>query len=259
VSENAEIAAVDAANGIGAFFVLESVHEEVPRIEELRVGAGIRGAFAALSADEGRTWRIKKLAATQPHLDPKRLDGADTLGYCVARQAPNGLIHLITTMNKPCLHFEMNEAWILSDAGSDLSNEKAMASAATSVRDVKEFKETWPGGGSKAMWSAGIGDDGRYLLDGKETWHYENGARQFEASYQLGRKVGKETLWRPDGTIEWQWEHGKDGVSVWTQWWDNGQKKCESRWKDFHAIGVGRRWDRDGGLVAEATFSKDAQ
>ncbi len=24
------------------------------------------------------------------------------------------MIHLITTMNQPCLHFEFNEAWILS-------------------------------------------------------------------------------------------------------------------------------------------------
>jgi formylglycine-generating enzyme required for sulfatase activity len=43
-------------------------------------------------------------------------EGATTLGYSVARQAPNGVIHLITTMNRPCLHFEMNEAWLLSEA-----------------------------------------------------------------------------------------------------------------------------------------------
>ncbi|MBI3117062.1 MAG: hypothetical protein HYZ00_00135, partial [Candidatus Hydrogenedentes bacterium] len=38
-----------------------------------------------------------------------------TLGYAVAVQGPNEVIHLLTSMNHPNLHFALNEAWILSD------------------------------------------------------------------------------------------------------------------------------------------------
>ncbi len=85
-----------------------------------------RGAYVALSDDEGETWRIKPLAAATPHerhrdkAEPwTPQDGKDhrypTIGYCVATQAPDGIIHLMSSMNHPSLHFEMNEAWILSD------------------------------------------------------------------------------------------------------------------------------------------------
>jgi hypothetical protein len=39
----------------------------------------------------------------------------DTLGYCVARQAQDGLIHIITSRTRPSVHFELNEAWILAE------------------------------------------------------------------------------------------------------------------------------------------------
>ena len=31
------------------------------------------------------------------------------------RQAPNGVIHILSTMTHPCLHYEINEAWLESD------------------------------------------------------------------------------------------------------------------------------------------------
>jgi hypothetical protein len=74
-----------------------------------------RGAFVAFSEDDGETWAFRRLDDAQPHEDPTRHGGAATLGYSAMRQAPNGVIHLITTMNRPCLHFEFNEAWLLSD------------------------------------------------------------------------------------------------------------------------------------------------
>lgn len=63
------------------------------------------GSYVALSDDDGETWRIKRLPGTYvPHR--KRA----SVGYCVARQAPNGVIHLITSLNKPARHYELNEA-----------------------------------------------------------------------------------------------------------------------------------------------------
>jgi hypothetical protein len=70
------------------------------------------GSYVAFSDDEGATWTFRTLPGAQPHENPQRHGGASTLGYSAMRQAPNGVIHLICTMTRPCLHFELNEAWL---------------------------------------------------------------------------------------------------------------------------------------------------
>ncbi|HUT34486.1 MAG TPA: SUMF1/EgtB/PvdO family nonheme iron enzyme [Planctomycetota bacterium] len=199
-------------------------------------GVTERGAYVALSDDEGETWHIRKLAGALPH-ESRRHDGA-TVGYSVARQAPNGVIHLITSMNHPSLHFELNEAWILSkEAGAD----------------------------------AGA-SDGRYLLEGKQTWAYPSGQKQWEVTYHQGRKLGEETHWTSGGTTDWSWQHrpstgsGRgepaeprdDGTSVWTQWWPDGKKKAESTWRDHRCEGTATRWDRSGKVVSQCEFADGA-
>lgn len=218
-------------------------------------GATETGSFVALSDDDGETWRFKKLPGTQEHESGPEffnsLPGATTLGYSVARQAPNGLIHLLTTMNRPCLHFEMNEAWILSEKNESIADAELMANTAHSIKQIEEHVEYYPDGRRRAAWSSGIGDDGRYLLHGRETCYYPDGKRKYRANYQLGSKIGQETLWRPDGTKQWEWHHKEDGFSTWTQWWDTGKKKSESTWKNFEAVGIARTWDRSGVLCRE--------
>ncbi len=213
------------------------------------------GSFVALSEDDGVTWRRKKLPGAQEHENGPRffkgLPGATTLGYSVARQAPNGVIHLITTMNRPSLHFEMNEAWILSEEGLAPGEERITANTAQKIRNIRQYRETYPDGSTKHVWHAGMGDDGRYLLHGRETWFFPNGQKQYSARHALGCKTGRETLWRSDGKKQWEWEHTGDGLSQWTQWWDNGSRKAESQWKSFCAVGMARTWDRSGALSTE--------
>jgi hypothetical protein len=216
------------------------------------------GSYAALSEDEGETWHIKRLIGAQPH---ERQSIADrmkgpTLGYAVATQGPNGMIHLIATMTNPCLHFEMNEAWILDGPTAERPDSELMASTATAVSDVKTYEQHYPGGALKGSWSGGVADDGRYLLHGTETWYYEDGKKQWEVRYELGRKVGTETHWSPEGQTVWSWEHGEDGKSVWTQYWPNGEKKAESSWSNFMADGDARRWGPSGQLMSEVTFRR---
>jgi formylglycine-generating enzyme required for sulfatase activity len=220
---------------------------------EQPAGVTQHGSYVALSDDEGQTWRIKKMIGTQKHEDPANLKGADTLGYSAAAQAPNGMIHLITTMNQPCLHFELNEAWILAPETADPGDPVLMRSSATKVAGAKENKEKQPSG--QILFTGGLADDGRFLRHGKEVWFYDNGKKQYEAIYQLGRKVGIETLWRADGTVEWQWEHQKSGVSVWTQFWPNGGKKAESHWQGRVAEGLAICWDQNGKEVSHAAFA----
>ena len=210
------------------------------------------GAFVALSDDEGETWHIKKLPGAQLHERPRH-QGA-TIGYSVARQAPNGLIHLITSMNHPSLHFEMNEAWILQK--DDHTEEEPNTSYIARVEgQVLRHQERYPDGKLKAVWSGGISEDGRYLLHGKQTWYYEDGSKQWEVTYQHGRKVGIEAHWSRDGIKKWEWDHQEDGTSVWTQWWPNGGRKAESSWRDSRCEGIATRWDRSGKVISKHEFA----
>lgn len=216
------------------------------------------GCYVALSGDDGRTWTIKKLQGTQAH-EGERLnkDKADTLGYAVACQAPNGRIHLITSMNHPCLHFELNEAWILAPGDGEVSLE----SHATRIAGVKEHRD-----GPRSVWSGGVADDGRFLLHGKETRLHADGSRQYEATYRLGCKVGTETLWRADGSVAWQWQWQRPddgrrlrimpmGDSI-TQ--GTGAGDCGYR-NDLHRLlkGSGRAFDFVGGKHVPGDITPD--
>jgi hypothetical protein len=213
--------------------------------------------FVAISTNNGSSWHIKTLPVRLPgHQRPKH----STVGYVTARQAPNGVIHILTTVTQPCLHYELNEAWVFSDAG-DIAPE-------TSGGTVKEFSETYQNG-KASRWSARICPGGRYLLDGKETDLYANNEKEHEVTYASGRKTGTETYWSKDGQKVCVWEHDlKRNRSVWTQYWPNGKKKSESTWntkpeaRDLKraffglvADGLALQWNEEGTLLHAYYFS----
>jgi antitoxin component YwqK of YwqJK toxin-antitoxin module len=213
-----------------------------------------KGSYFALSEDEGKTWLIKKIPGAQLHEEEPLV----TIGYSVARQAPNGNIHLITSMNMSGLHFEFNEAWILAKDTSQekMSNAELMANTATTVSKVKTYQEKYPDGKMKFQYTGGVGDDGRFLLHGKEMWYHPDGTIQRQASYDKGHKIGPEIYKTRDGKTKWTWEHHPDGSSLWTQYWPSGRKKAESTWKDFACNGLATVWDRDGGVISSFEFAK---
>ena len=150
--------------------------------------------FVAISKDNGKTWHIKTIPVQLPQRH--RLDNP-SLGYATVRQAPNGVIHILTTANYPPLHYEFNEAWVWSAAG-EIAPE-------SSGGCVKEFSETYPNGKLKSKWSARICPNGRYLLHGEQTDYYEAGTKQHQVIYESGRKTGQETYWLADGKMDWTW------------------------------------------------------
>jgi formylglycine-generating enzyme required for sulfatase activity len=211
-----------------------------------------RGSYVALSDDEGQTWTIKPLLGAQPHEDGKL--ASSTIGYSAARQASNGVIHLITTMNRPNLHFELNEAWILDRSATRA--DPLLTTSSGPLTDVRQYDEKYPNGQPRLTWSAGLGSDGRCLLESREVWYYGNGQKQREATYRQGYKVGRETYWSPSGHVEWTWDHQLDGSAVWTQFWSNGQRKSVSTWRNFMCDGAATCWDSSGKQVSQAQFSK---
>ena len=212
------------------------------------------GSFVAISENEGRTWRIKKLPGTQPHEVKGALKGADTLGYSTASQAPNGMIHLITTMNHPCLHFELNEAWLLAPESTAPPDDALMISPATRIGTIDTRREDHANGKTRLEWSGGVTDDGRYLKHGTEKWFHPDGSIQYRATYRLGRKIGAEILRGAAGSIEWCRDHREDGVSVWTQYRPDGTKRAESSWREGFADGPALLWNAAGREQSRIVF-----
>jgi hypothetical protein len=216
------------------------------------------GCLVAISTNNGTSWRVKSLPVQLPNHE-RGTNG--TLGYVTARQAANGVIHILTTETQPCLHYELNEAWIFSDAG-DIAPEN-------SGGEIKKFSENYPNGKLRSKWSARICPNGRYLLDGKETDFYESGAKQHEVTYENGRKTGEEIFWSPSGDKIWSWtRHLEDNSGVWTIYWPNGQEKIQSTWntkptaRDLNrsffglvANGPSFQWDESGKLISAANFA----
>ncbi len=209
------------------------------------------GCYVALSDDDGHTWHIKQLyGADNPRDDTVHV----TVGYSVARQGKDGLIHIATSINRQAIHFSMNEAWIMDMDADETDDTVLMASSASAVTEVSEYKEYYPGGQVRIRWEGGVADDGRFLLHGTETWYYECGRKQREATYELGYKTGRETFWLRNGNRKWQWEYDNGGLDKWTQWWPNGQRRSMSHWLNFKADGYAVRWDRSGNIISEVFF-----
>jgi len=216
------------------------------------------GAFVAVSTNNGADWQFKNLPVLLPHHEDRNFG---TLGYATARQAPNGVIHVLATMTQPCLHYEFNEAWVFSAAG-DLMPE-------SSGGEVKAYAENFPNGKVRSQWGARICPDGRYLLHGPETDFYVTGKKQHEVTYENGRKTGTETFWATDGKKLWCWAHDlPQHHSVWTQFWPDGRKKVESNWNTepvardlprhfsgFVADGPSFQWAETGGPARTAFFT----
>lgn len=221
--------------------------------------AGIteRGAYAALSTDNGKTWKIKKLPSVPPHQSWKGItdkswpnEGWGTLGYCTAVQSPNGIIHLLSSKSQPAMEFEMNEAWILSAFESEVHKSPGVAY----IGKTKHFEEKYPNGQPRLQYSGWIADNGEFLRNGKENWYYENGQQQYEAVYHNGRKTALEKYWNTTGHLLWTKEYTPYNTIIYTTYWNNGNKKSQSTWSGIFAHGPTTTWDKNGNTTANMTF-----
>ncbi len=171
------------------------------------------GAYVALSDDDGRTWTIKPLP-------PNIL----TVGYTTATQSADGLIHVVTSKNKPDYEIELNEAWVLNTAAG-------MTDAAASMGTVTKHTERYANGSIRAIWSSGRASDGRVLLEGPETFFYPDGRVMWKQQFHMGRNVGEEKFYRRDGTLQWSKTYGPDTHWTWRLFNSAGHQTVESSWR----------------------------
>jgi hypothetical protein len=156
--------------------------------DKKKLGAEGAGAGVALSEDDGETWKTRQL----PNIA--------TVGYVTATQAPNGVIHIVTSKNEPAYHIELNETWVLQGGPEDADGR------------------------------------GQFRLNGTETFYYGGASRDkrrklWKASYERGRKVGVETLWNDDGSKRWERRYASGGEWTWTIFGSSGNVTAQSRWK----------------------------
>ncbi len=170
------------------------------------------GAFVALSSNDGKTWIEKRLPSN-----------ILTVGYVTATQAPNGLIHIVTSKNPVNYEIVLNEAWVLSKS-------EAATPPPDSITDVTEHREYFPDGRLRATWSSGLANDGQILLEGVQTFYYQNGRKQWVSDYHLGNKTGKEVYYRPNGSMKWEKTYAPDGSWTWRNFDHEGHVTSESHW-----------------------------
>ena len=180
-----------------------------------------KGAFAALSGDDGKTWIVREL----PDIA--------TVGYVTATQGPDGVIHVVTSKNDPydvCL--SLNEYWVLNGDGA--------ASGGLSGA-VGRHEEKFADGKLRAVWSDGWSSDGRYLLNGPQTFFYENGRKQWESEWVAGRHSGTEVFWDAAGRKLWEKVYGADDQWMWRVFDHDGAVSAESTWKGKELVRVDGR------------------
>ncbi|MES2392688.1 MAG: exo-alpha-sialidase, partial [Acidobacteriota bacterium] len=170
------------------------------------------GAYVALSDDDGKTWTMKRLPAS-----------VLTVGYTTATQTADGVIHVVTSKNKPNFEIELNEAWVMAkDAG--------VSPAEDAVRQISAHVEKYASGKAMARWKSGRAADGRVVLDGPETFYYESGRVMWRMEFRAGEKVGEEEYLRADGTPVWRKSYADGGRWTWKHYDAAGKETAESTW-----------------------------
>jgi len=172
---------------------------------------------------------VRKLVGGNILDDKGKQVSVQTVSYVTACQSPNGMIHAVTSHNHPDLHFELNEQWVLE---KESSKDTVPASVITSIkkRTIKTYSENYDNGKKKVVWSAGIGEDGRYLLDGTEKWYYQNGNAQWIREFRAGKKIGIETYFDSRGNKKWQKNHTSNDMYEWIVFDSDGDTTARSLW-----------------------------
>lgn len=219
------------------------------------------GSYVAWSDDDGETWTFKQLWGTQKRKQtPELFGGASTLGYSVMKQSPDGLIHIVCSNVHPLLHLCFNESWLTSEESQEPPEAELMASMASKlVTERSEYQEHYPGGQLRCRYHGGVADDGRFLLDGPETFWYEDGRIMTEGTYVLGKKTGCFTYYDCQGYPVKRFTYPEipgDELEEWfeTFWPGTNQVKTRAFFRNRKAQGKAVRYGRNGEILEEVYY-----
>jgi len=126
----------------GALF-LASFGREMAIVDDSGKANKVKGLFAALSLDDGRTWPYKRLVTDdKPDRDFGTMDNhlitlgphdAEPVGYLAVCQGVDGLINLVSSR----WHYSFNEKWVKTAAPAAKAARQPQAKQLSAKRDLR--------------------------------------------------------------------------------------------------------------------------
>ena len=130
------------------------------------------------------------------------------------RQGANGVIHILSTMTHPCLHYEINEAWFEASSETEDKQQQQQQSAdskAAAPRSDREQARSPTASGGVATFGFVSSTASGYKLDGPYLATFPNSTViQYNATYELGVRLS-EALYDSTGRLLSQWRHSSCG------------------------------------------------
>jgi hypothetical protein len=123
------------------------------------------------------------------------------------------------------------------------------------AKDAEIVEEYWPNGQLRLRKGVVRDPDGTLVNHGTYTRWYQNGQKEYEAVFVLGKKQGIARRWHPNGRqwMEERYDHGqRHGVSF--AWDENGRKRKEEQYFDGKPHGTWTVWDKNGRIEWQGSF-----
>jgi antitoxin component YwqK of YwqJK toxin-antitoxin module len=136
-------------------------------------------------------------------------------------------------------------------AGPGPTSQPAMAPAPK----VETIEEHWPNGQLKLRHEVQRKPDGALVDQGTYTTWYDNGQKQYEATYVQGKEDGVVTTWHRNGQkfTEQHYARGRrEGARV--VWDEEGNKRKEEFFVDDQPDGTWTQWKKDGTIEWQGHF-----
>lgn len=117
------------------------------------------------------------------------------------------------------------------------------------------IQEFWPNGKPKLQKEVIRRHDNSVVSHGLWTRWFDNGNKEYEATYADGRLHGKETAWHRNG-VKWTEGHYEKGLrhGLHTAWDEEGRKRKEETYWEDKPHGTWIIWDKDGKVKWQARF-----
>jgi len=141
---------------------------------------------------------------------------------------------------------------LVSPLGCQQNAAKPQADPPGNVETIREY---WPNGQLKVEKHVLRRRDGTTVEHGLYTGWYDNGQKEYGATYVDGKLDGVETAWHRNGKkrTEQYYQHGQRHGPRYT-WDEQGRLRTEENYFDDRPHGTWTIWKEDGSIKWQAEF-----
>jgi hypothetical protein len=147
--------------------------------------------------------------------------------------------------------------------GCQAGNERASSSSATRIAapaapaNVRTAQEYWPDGNLRLRKDVLDRPDGTAVNHGTYTRWYPSGQKEYEATFDHGRKHGRTINWHKNGQVwmEQYYQHGqRHGPGI--TWDADGNNRKEENHRHGRPHGTWTVWAKDGTIKWQGYFER---